>query len=129
MEPTGQYIGSRWAGRVELLPGEFEVFSKSARRDHRAGRMIFTNQRLIWRPSFKPKVGERDMLVIALESITACEVVRPWQSFFLVKALQLLTQSGDTLVLYVQDPESILPKMREYMSRDRYKPGELFKSE
>ncbi|HYE64345.1 MAG TPA: hypothetical protein VD966_02110 [Pyrinomonadaceae bacterium] len=128
MEGTGKFIGGRWTAKVELLPGEFEVFSRSARRGWRAGQLVFTNQRFIWRPSFKRKVDELDILRIAHERIIACDLVRPWQSLFLERALRLRLQSGEAVLLVMRDAERVLPTVRDYMSRQRYRPGELFKS-
>ena len=110
-----------------LLPGEFEVFSRPARRGWRAGRLVFTNQRFIWRPGFRRKVEETDLLVIAHERVTACDLVRPWQHFFLERALRLRLQSGETLLLSVRDPDTILPLVRDHLGRERYRPGELFR--
>jgi hypothetical protein len=127
MESTGRFIGGRWTARVELLPGEFEVFTRSARRGWRVGELVFTNQRFIWRPKFKRKAQETDVLSIAHERVASCDAARPWQHLFLERALRLRLQSGETILLVAGDVETILPTVRDYMSRGRYKPGELFK--
>jgi hypothetical protein len=129
MEGAGKFIGGKWKAMVELLPGEFEVFSRAARRGWRAGRLVFTNQRFIWRPSFKRKVEDSDMLIIGHERVVSCELQRPWQHLFLDRALKLRLQSGETIFLSVRDAQTVLPLVRQYMSRDRYRPGELFQSE
>jgi hypothetical protein len=56
-----------------------------------------------------------------------CDAARPWQHLFLARALRIRLQSGETIVLLAGDVETILPLVRDYMSRGRYKPGELFK--
>jgi hypothetical protein len=126
MKGTGQFIGGRWTARVELLPGEFEVFTRSARRGWRAGQFVFTNQRFIWRPRFKRNAQETDVLSIPHERLTGCDVARPWQHLFLERALRLRLQSGEAILLMVGDPEAILPLVRDYMARERYKLGGLF---
>jgi hypothetical protein len=128
MEGTGRFIGSRWTARVELLPGEFEVFTRSARRGWRVGQLVFTNQRFIWLPKFKRNVEASDMLVIPHERVMSCGTARPWQHLFLERALRLRLQSGETILLMAGDVETILPLVRDYMSRGRYQPGELFKN-
>jgi hypothetical protein len=127
MESTGKFIGGRWRARVELLPGEFEVFTRSARRGWRVGQFIFTNQRFIWRPKFKRNADLSDMLSIPHERVIMADAARPWQHLFLERALRLRLQSGETILLIAGDVETILPTVRDYMSRGRYKPGELFK--
>jgi hypothetical protein len=127
MEGTGKFISGRWTARVELLPGEFEVFTRSARRGWRVGQLVFTNQRFIWRPKFKRKAEMTDVLAIPHERVMMADVARPWQHLFLERALRLRLQSGETLLLMAGDVETILPLVRDYMSRGRYKPGELFK--
>jgi hypothetical protein len=127
MEGTGKFIGGRWTARVELLPGEFEVFTRSARRGWRMGQLVFTNQRFIWRPKFKRKAEISDVLSIPHERVMMADVARPWQRLFLERALRLRLQSGETILLLAGDVETILPLVRDYMSRGRYKPGELFK--
>jgi hypothetical protein len=112
---------------VELLPGEFEVFTRLARRGGRTGQLIFTNQRFIWRPKFKRKAEMLDVLSIPHERVIGCDVARPWQRLFLMRALRLRLQSGETILLLAGDVETILPTVRDYMSRGRYRPGELFK--
>lgn len=126
MQRTGQLIGGRWVAKVELLPGEFEVLSRPARLHGRAGRLLVTNQRYIWRPSFMLKTKETDMVLVAHERIASCDAVRPWQRLFLKAALRLRLRGGETLVFYTRDAETILPTLREHMSRTRYKPGDLF---
>lgn len=128
MESTGRFIGGRWAARVELLPGEFEVFTRSARRGWRMGQLVFTNQRFIWRPKFKRNAEALDILVIPHERVIVCDMARPWQHLFLERALRLQLQSGEMILLMIGDVETILPLVRDYMSRGRYKLGELFKS-
>jgi hypothetical protein len=110
------------------LPGEFEVFTRSARRGLRMGQLVFTNQRFIWRPKFKRKAEAADILVIPHERVIVCDVARPWQHLFLERALRLQLQSGEMILLMTGDVETILPLVRDYMSRGRYKLGELFKS-
>lgn len=127
MESTGKFIGGRWAAKVELLPGEFEVFSRAARRNWRVGQLVFTNQRFIWRPSFKPKAEATDVLHIAHERVARCDLVRPWQHLFVERALRLRLHDGEAILLFVRDAETVLPLVRNYMSLGRYKPGELFK--
>lgn len=127
MEGTGRFISGRWTARVELLPGEFEVFTRSARRGWRVGQLVFTNQRFIWRPKFKRRAQEADILVIPHERVMNADVARPWQHLFLERALRLRLQSGETILLLAGDVETILPLVRDYMSRGRYRPGELFK--
>lgn len=127
MEGTGKFIGGRWTVHVELLPGEFEVFTRSARRGWRTGQLVFTNQRFIWRPKFKRKAEMLDVLSIPHERVIGCDVARPWQRMFLMRALRLRLQSGETILLLAGDVETILPTVRDYMSRGRYRPGELFK--
>jgi hypothetical protein len=127
MEGTGKFIGGRWTARVELLPGEFEVFTRSARRGWRVGQLVFTNQRFIWRPKFKRKAEISDVLAIPHERVMRADVARPWQHLFLERALRLRLQSGETILLLAGDVETILPLVRDYMSRGRYQPGELFK--
>ncbi|HKQ99107.1 MAG TPA: hypothetical protein VJT09_00460 [Pyrinomonadaceae bacterium] len=127
MESTGRFIKGRWTARVELLPGEFEVFTRSARRGWRVGQLVFTNQRFIWRPKFKRKAEASDILSIQHERVAAADVARPWQHLFLERALRLRLQSGETILLIAGDVETILPLVRDYMSRGRYRPGELFK--
>ena len=127
MESTGKFIGGRWKARVELLPGEFEVFTRSARRGWRSGQLVFTNQRFIWRPRFKRKAEASDILSIQHERVINCDVARPWQHLFLERALRLRLQSGETILLLAGDVETILPIVRDYMARERYRPGELFK--
>ena len=127
MEGTGNFISGRWTARVELLPGEFEVFTRSARRGWRMGQLVFTNQRFIWRPKFKRKAEMADVLSIPHERVMMADVARPWQHLFLERALRLRLQSGETVLLLAGDVETILPLVRDYMSRGRYKPGELFK--
>ena len=127
MEGTGKFIGGRWTARVELLPGEFEVFTRSARRGWRMGQLVFTNQRFIWRPKFKRKAEISDVLSIPHERVMTADAARPWQHLFLERALRLRLQSGETILLLAGDVETILPLVRDYMSRGRYKPGELFK--
>ncbi len=126
MESTGKFIGGRWKARVELLPGEFEVFTRSARRGWRTGQLIFTNQRFVWRPKFKRKAEALDILSIPHERVSGCDVARPWQHLFLERALRLRLQGGETILLMAGDVETILPIVRDYMSRERYRPGELF---
>ena len=127
MEGTGKFISGRWTARVELLPGEFEVFTRSARRGWRVGQLVFTNQRFIWRPKFKRKAEMTDVLAIPHERVMIADVARPWQHLFLERALRLRLQSGETVLLMAGDVETILPLVRDYMSRGRYTPGELFK--
>jgi hypothetical protein len=127
MEGTGKFISGRWTARVELLPGEFEVFTRSARRGWRVGQLVFTNQRFIWRPKFKRNAEMTDILAIPHERVMIADVARPWQHLFLERALRLRLQSGETVLLMAGDVETILPLVRDYMSRGRYKPGELFK--
>lgn len=127
MEGTGKFISGRWTARVELLPGEFEVFTRSARRGWRVGQLVFTNQRFIWRPKFKRNAEMTDVLAIPHERVMMADVARPWQHLFLERALRLRLQSGETVLLIAGDVETILPMVRDYMSRGRYKPGELFK--
>lgn len=127
MNSTGKFIGGRWTAQVELLPGEFEVFTRSARRGWRPGQLVFTNQRFIWRPRFKRKAEMSDVLSIPHERVMICDVARPWQHLFLERALRLRLQSGETILILAGDVETILPLVRDYMSRGRYKPGELFK--
>jgi hypothetical protein len=127
MEGTGKFIGGRWTARVELLPGEFEVFTRSARRGWRMGQIVFTNQRFIWRPKFKRQAEMSDILSIPHERVMMADVARPWQHLFLERALRLRLQSGETILLLAGDVETILPLVRDYMSRGRYQPGELFK--
>jgi hypothetical protein len=127
MEGTGKFISGRWTARVELLPGEFEVFTRSARRGWRVGQLVFTNQRFIWRPKFKRNAEMTDVLAIPHERVMIADVARPWQHLFLERALRLRLQSGETVLLMARDVETILPLVRDYMSRGRYKPGELFK--
>ncbi|MDT4897743.1 MAG: hypothetical protein QOH25_2820 [Acidobacteriota bacterium] len=127
MEGTGNFIGGRWTARVELLPGEFEVFTRSARRGWRMGQLVFTNQRFIWRPKFKRRAEMSDVLSIPHERVMRADVARPWQHLFLERALRLRLQSGETILLLAGDVETILPLVRDYMSRGRYQPGELFK--
>ena len=127
MEGTGKFIGGRWKARVELLPGEFEVFTRSARRGWRVGQLVFTNQRFIWRPKFKRRAEIFDVLSIPHERVINCDIARPWQHLFLERALRLRLQSGETILLMAGDVETILPMVRDYMSRGRYEPGELFK--
>lgn len=127
MEGTGRFIGGGRKAQVELLPGEFEVFTRSARRGWRMGQLIFTNQRFIWRPRFKRRADVLDVLIIPHERVMSCDAGRPWQHFFLERALRLRLQSGETILLTAGDVEAILPVVRDYMSRGRYKPGELFK--
>ena len=127
MEGTGRFIGGRWTAQVELLAGEFEVFTRSARRGWRMGQLVFTNQRFIWRPRFKRSAEVLDTLIIPHERVTSCDVARPWQHLFLERALRLRLLSGETILLMAGDVETILPVVRDYMSRGRYKPGELFK--
>ena len=129
MENTGRFIGGRWTARVELLPGEFEVFTRSARRGWRMGQLVFTNQRFIWRPKFKRNAAALDILVIPHERVMGCDIARPWQRLFLERALRLRLQSGEAILLLTGDVETILPLVRDYMSRGRYKLGELFKNE
>jgi len=93
------------------------------------GQLVFTNQRFIWRPKFKRKASETDILVIPHERVADCDVARPWQHLFLERALRLRLQSGETILLLAGDVETILPLVRDYMSRGRYRPGELFKGE
>ena len=126
MEGTGRFIGGRWTARVELLPGEFEVFTRSARRGWRMGQLIFTNQRFIWRPKFKRRAETTDILVIPHERVAVCDIARPWQQLFLERALRLRLQSGEAILLLTGDVETILPLVRDYMSRGRYKLGGLF---
>lgn len=127
MEGTGKFISGRWTARVELLPGEFEVFTRSARRGWRVGQLVFTNQRFIWRPKFKRNAEMTDVLAIPHERVMVADVARPWQHLFIERALRLRLQSGETVLLMAGDVETILPLVRDYMSRGRYKPGELFK--
>lgn len=127
MEGTGKFIGGRWKARVELLPGEFEVFTRSARRGWRVGQLVFTNQRFIWRPKFKRRAEMSDILSISHERVIDCSIARPWQHLFLERALRLRLQSGETILLMAGDVETILPLVRDYMARGRYRPGELFK--
>lgn len=129
MEGTGKLIGGKRKSPVEMLPGEFEVFSRAARRGWRAGRLVFTNQRFIWRPSFKRKLEEADLLIIPHERIISCDPIRPWQHLFLDRAFRLRLQSGEMILLSVRDAQTALPLVRQYMSRERYRPGELFQSE
>ena len=126
MKETGQFIGGRWTARVELLPGEFEVFTRRARRGWRVGQLVFTNQRFIWRPRFKRNAEATAVLSIPHERVTSCDVARPWQHLFLERALRLRLQSGEAILLMVGDPEAILPILRDYMARERYKLGGLF---
>lgn len=126
MEGTGQFIGGRWTAQIELLPGEFEVFTRRARRGLRMGHLIFTNQRFIWRPAFKRKAQGTDILSIPHGRVTSCDGARPWQHLFLERALRLQLQSGEAIFLIVGDVEAILPLVRDYMSRERYKLGGLF---
>lgn len=127
MEGTGRFIGGRWTARVESLPGEFEVFTRSARRGWRVGQLVFTNQRFVWLPKFKRNAEAADILLIPHERVMSCGVSRPWQHLFLERALRLRLQSGETILLIAGDVETILPLLRDYMSRGRYRPGELFK--
>ena len=124
-----QPIASDWVQKVRQLPGEFEVFSRPARLGSRAGRLLFTNQRFIWRPSFKRKLEEIDYLIIPHQRVASCDVARPWQGLFLVRALRLRLKNGEAFHLMLRNPESVLAIVREYVSHDRYRPGELFKSE
>jgi hypothetical protein len=55
------------------------------------------------------------------------DAARPWQHLFLERALRLRLQSGETILLIAGDVETLLPTVRDYMSRGRYRPGELFK--
>ena len=125
MNSTGRFIGKRSA-QVELLPGEFEVFTRNARRGWRSGKLIFTNQRFIWWPSWKRKLDELDILSIAHERVISCDITRPWQQLFLERALRLRLQSGESVSLILRDAETLLPTLRQYMTRRRYQPGELF---
>ncbi|MDQ3819542.1 MAG: hypothetical protein M3362_17945 [Acidobacteriota bacterium] len=129
MEGTRSFIGGRWTARVELLPGEFEVFTRSARRGLRMGQLVFTNQRFIWLPKFKRNAAAVDILIIPHERVVSCGIARPWQHLFLERALRLRLQSGETILLMAGDIEAILPTVRDYMSRGRYRPGELFKGD
>lgn len=127
MQSTGRFIGGKRASaQVELLPGEFEVFSRSARRGWRSGKLIFTNQRFIWLPRWKRKPDALDILSIAHERVISCDTTRPWQQLFLERALRLRLQSGETISLILSDAETLLPTLRQYMTRRRYQPGELF---
>lgn len=126
MEGTGDFVGGRRGARVELLPGEFEVFSRRARRGWQSGRMVFTNQRFIWWPSFR-RADEMSILRVEHERIARVDVVRPWQRLFLERALRLRLQTGEQIYFITRDAESILPIIRNYMSGSRYRPGELFK--
>jgi hypothetical protein len=72
------------------------------------------------------KTKETDMVLVAHERIASCDAVRPWQRLFLKAALRLRLRGGETLVFYTRDAETILPTVREHMSRTRYKPGDLF---
>jgi hypothetical protein len=126
MQRTGQFIEGRWSAKVELLPGEYEVFTKPARYGSRSGQLVLTNQRLIWRPSFKPKASETDMLLIAHERINSFDAVRPWQTLFLSTALLIRMRDGETLTLYTSAAHTMLPTIRQFMSRSRYRPGDLF---
>jgi hypothetical protein len=127
MRETGKFIGGRWTAKVELLPGEFEVFNRRARHKGRLGQLIFTNQRFIWRPSFRRNADETHILQIPHERVNACDITRPWQHLFLERALRLRLHGGETIQLITRDAEAILPIIRDYMSRERYRPGELFK--
>jgi hypothetical protein len=127
MSETGKFIGGRWTAKVELLPGEFEVFNRRARMGGRLGQLIFTNQRFIWRPSFRRRTDETEILRIPHERVNACDIVRPWQHLFLERALRLRLHGGETILFIIRDAHTILPVVRDYMSRERYKPGELFK--
>jgi hypothetical protein len=126
METTGRFIGGRWKAQIELQPGEYEVFTRSARRGWRMGQLIFTNQRFVWRPKFKPRAEMSDILSIPHERVMSCDIARPWQHLFLERALRLRLQSGENILLLAGDVEAILPVVRDYMSRGRYRPGELF---
>jgi hypothetical protein len=126
MQRTGKYIRGRWVPPVELLPGEFEVLARPSRLNGRSGQFVLTNQRVIWRPNFRRKARESDLLLIAHERITSCAVTRPWQHFFLENAIRLRLNSGLSFSLYVKDAGMILPAIREHMTRSRYKPGDLF---
>jgi hypothetical protein len=68
-----------------------------------------------------------DVLAIPHERVMIADVARPWQHLFIERALRLRLQSGETVLLMAGDVETILPLVRDYMSRGRYKPGELFK--
>lgn len=126
MSETGKFIGGRWRAKVELLPGEFEVFSRRARRGGRMGQLSFTNQRFIWRPSFRRHTDETEILRIGHERVNLCDTMRPWQHLFLERALRLRLHGGETILFIIRDAQSILPVIREYLSRERYRPGELF---
>jgi len=127
MQRTGQFLAGRWTAKVELLPGEFEIFSRSCSFGGRPGHLLFTNQRFIWRPSFKPKATETDLLLIAHERVSSIEIIRPWQRLFLNKALRLKVRGGETINFYVNSADTLLPVIREHMSRKRYKVGDLFR--
>ncbi|HEV7859858.1 MAG TPA: hypothetical protein VGO91_14675 [Pyrinomonadaceae bacterium] len=127
MRETGNFIGGRWTAKVELLPGEFEVFNRRARHKGRLGQLIFTNQRFIWRPSFRRRADQTEVLLIPHERVNACDITRPWQQLFLQRALRLRLHDGETITLNLRDADTILPVIRDYMSRERYRPGELFK--
>ncbi len=126
MEGTGKFIGGRWTARVELLPGEFEVFMRAAGLGWRPGQLVFTNQRFIWRPGWTSKAGATDVLSVAHERVASCDLVRPWQRLFLQRVLRLRLHSGEMILLGVRNADAILPLVRDYMSRGRYRPGELF---
>jgi hypothetical protein len=126
MQRTGRFIEGRWGAKIELLPGEYEVFTKPARYGSRSGQLVFTNQRIIWRPTFKRKASETDMLLIAHERVGSCDAVRPWQTLFLSTALVIRLRDGETLTLYTSEAHTMLPTIRQFMSRERYRPGDLF---
>lgn len=127
MNETGRFIGGRWTAKVELLPGEFEVFARRARRGGRPGQLIFTNQRFVWLPSFRRQADESGILRIEHERVAACDITRPWQHLLLERALRLRLHGGETILFIMRDAASALPVIRDYMSRERYRPGELFR--
>src|SRR5258708_40092035 len=106
MQRTGPFLAGRWTAKVELLPGEFEVFSRSCSFGGRTGLLLFSNQRFIWRPRFKPNATETDMLLIAHERVSSIEIARPWQRLFLHKALRLKLRGGETINFYVNKVET-----------------------
>lgn len=126
MEGTGKFVGRRWAAKVELLPGEFEVFTRPARVGRRSGKLVFTNQRFIWWPSFKPKPSADDILVIPHERVQSCRLARPWQRLFLERAMGVRLRNGETVKFIMRDAPSMLPTVLDFLSRGRYRPGELF---
>jgi len=67
------------------------------------------------------------MLLIAHERVSSIEIARPWQRLFLTKALRLKLRGGETINFYVNKAETLLPIIREHISRKRYKVGDLFR--